>query len=97
MTLDDRAFLQQLGDRVRDRRLGLGLTQADLGAASGLHRTFVGSVERGERNLALLTLRRLAAALRVPPAALLAAPPAGGAHPRARAGKRSGGEPAGPG
>lgn len=89
MTLDDRAFLQQLGDRVRDRRLGLGLTQADLGAASGLHRTFVGSVERGERNLALLTLRRLAAALRVPPAALLAAPPAAGAAPRARAGKRA--------
>jgi len=45
-----------------------------LGAKCGLHRTFVGSVERGERNLALLSLRKIARALRTTPATLLAEP-----------------------
>jgi transcriptional regulator with XRE-family HTH domain len=72
MNRDDRHFLQRVGDRVRERRLAAGLTQAALAARCGLHRTFVGSVERGERNLALLSLRRIARALRVAPAGLLA-------------------------
>lgn len=73
---DDRRFLEQVGFRVRDRRLDLKMTQAALGEAAGLHRTFVGSVERGERNVALLSLRRLARALRVRVADLVADPPA---------------------
>ena len=56
---------------MRERRTAAGLTQAQLGDRCGLHRTFVGSVERGERNVALLSLRRIAAALRTTPAALL--------------------------
>ncbi|WP_238537576.1 helix-turn-helix domain-containing protein [Zavarzinella formosa] len=50
------------------------MTQAGLGEAAELHRTFIGSVERGERNIALLSLRRIARALRVPVAELLADP-----------------------
>jgi transcriptional regulator with XRE-family HTH domain len=72
MNLDDRRFLQRLGDRVRERRLALKLTQAELAEKCGLHRTFVGSVERGERNLAVISLRRIAKALRTDPADLLA-------------------------
>ncbi|HVL12264.1 MAG TPA: helix-turn-helix transcriptional regulator [Gemmata sp.] len=71
MNRDDRQFLQRLGDRVRERRQALNLTQAQLGERCGLHRTFVGSVERGERNVALLSLRRIAKALRVAPVELL--------------------------
>jgi transcriptional regulator with XRE-family HTH domain len=71
MNLDDRRFLRAIGDRVRQRRATRGLTQAQLAERCGLHRTFVGSVERGERNLALLGLRRIAKALRVTPAELL--------------------------
>jgi transcriptional regulator with XRE-family HTH domain len=71
MNRDDRQFLQRLGDRVRERRLALNLTQAALAETCGLHRTFVGSVERGERNLALISLRKIAKALRVTPAELL--------------------------
>ncbi len=74
MNLDDRRFLEGVGSRVRELRHARRLTQAQLGEACGLHRTFVGSVERGERNLALLSLRRIAAALRVPPARLLGDP-----------------------
>ena len=75
MNKDDRRFLEQVGFRVRERRLAAKLTQAQLGEKCGLHRTFVGSVERGERNVALLSLRRIAAALRVTPAELLLDPP----------------------
>lgn len=71
MNLSDKAFLQQMGFRLRERRLERGWTQADLAQKCSLHRTFVGSVERGERNLSLLNLRLLAKALRVRLADLL--------------------------
>jgi len=47
------------------------LTQAQLADTCGLHRTFIGSVERGERNVAILSLRRIARSLRTTPAELL--------------------------
>ena len=72
MDLDSREFLKRVGDRVRERRLASNLTQAALAEMCGLHRTFVGSVERGERNVAVLSLRKIATALRVTPAELLA-------------------------
>jgi transcriptional regulator with XRE-family HTH domain len=65
MNLEERQFLRLLGERVRERRAARGLTQAGLGAACGLHRTFIGSVERGERNISVLNLRLIARALRV--------------------------------
>jgi transcriptional regulator with XRE-family HTH domain len=71
MNADERRFLERVGDRVRERRQAAELTQAELGEKCGLHRTFVGSVERGERNLALLSLKRIAKALRTTPAVLL--------------------------
>jgi transcriptional regulator with XRE-family HTH domain len=72
MNRDDKQFLQRLGDRIRERRTSLNMTQAALGEAAELHRTFIGSVERGERNVALLSLRKIAKALRTTPAELLA-------------------------
>ncbi|MDB5308827.1 MAG: putative transcriptional regulator, xre family [Gemmataceae bacterium] len=74
MDFDRQQFLRRLGDRIRDRRTTLNLTQAEFAERCGLHRTFIGSVERGERNLALLSLRKIAAALRVTPAELLTDP-----------------------
>lgn len=74
MNREDKRFLQQLGFRIRERRIARNLTQATLAERCGLHRTFIGSVERGERNVALLSLRRIARALRVTPAELLADP-----------------------
>jgi transcriptional regulator with XRE-family HTH domain len=71
--LDDRRYLQQLGFKVREARIARKLTQADLADRCGLHRTFVGSVERGERNLSVLNLRRFARHLRVRAADLLPA------------------------
>lgn len=60
MNLDDRRFLEAIGHRIRERRMAQGLTQAELADRCKLHRTFVGSVERGERNVAVLNLRKIA-------------------------------------
>lgn len=50
----------ELGDRVRARRVALGLSQMGLAERIGLHFTFVSEVERGTRNLSLESLLRLA-------------------------------------
>ena len=71
MNLDDRKFLQGIGARVRECRVARGLTQLELGERCQLHRTFIGSVERGERNIAVLNVRRIAKVLRVSIANLL--------------------------
>lgn len=71
MNLEEKRFLELLGARLRERRIECGWTQEDLAAKTGLHRTFIGSVERGERNVSILNLRTLARALRTPLATLL--------------------------
>ncbi len=65
MNLDDLKFLRQIGAQIRELRQTQGLTQAELGDRCGLHRTFIGSVERGERNVSILNLRLIAKVLRV--------------------------------
>ncbi len=66
----------QLGERVRTRRQELGLNREELAARAKVHWTYVGQVERGERNLSLRNITRLAAALDEDPSALVAGLPA---------------------
>ncbi len=61
-----------LGRAVRDLRADRGISQEDLAHRSGMHRTYVGGIERGERNVSYANLLRLAGALDVPPSQLLA-------------------------
>ncbi|HUQ56567.1 XRE family transcriptional regulator [Lentzea sp.] len=56
----------QVGERVRDARIGAGLSQAELGAALSLDRTMIAKIEAGTRKVDALELTRLAAALDVP-------------------------------
>ncbi len=58
---------------VRRRRLSKGWSQEELAARCGLHRTYVGAIERSERNITLETLERLADALDCRAESLLAA------------------------
>lgn len=62
---------KQFGKNVRFRREALGISQEELGYRAGLHRTYIGSVERGERNVSLVNICKLAAALECEPADLL--------------------------
>lgn len=57
------SFQQAFGLAVRARRTKLGLSQDELANRTGLHRTYVGSVERGQRNVSLVNIVALAAGL----------------------------------
>lgn len=59
--------LKRFGRRVRALRLRTGASQESLAAAAGIHRTYMGGIERGERNLCLKNIVRLAKALGVSP------------------------------
>lgn len=58
------------GQRVRDLRQARGWSQEHLAEMSGLHRTYISSLERGQRNVGLDNILALAAALEVAPAEL---------------------------
>ena len=64
-------LLKRVGARIRKVRLEKGLSQEALALAAGLDRSYVGGVERGERNIAVVNLMRLARALAVPVSTLL--------------------------
>ena len=59
----DDDLLREFGDRLRTARRQAGLSQEALAHETGLHRTYIGSVERGERNIALLNILTLATVL----------------------------------
>lgn len=59
-------YLQQFGLHIRALRQGQNLSQEELAEKANMHRTYIGMIERGERNPALLNLIRLAQALDVP-------------------------------
>jgi transcriptional regulator with XRE-family HTH domain len=63
--------LKQFGERVRSLRIAKGLSQEKLAELSGLHRNYIGGVERGERNIGILNIFKLSQALGVFPSELL--------------------------
>ncbi len=69
------AFMDKLGEqeakmlfgaKVRHLRQGRGMSQKALALACNLDRTYVGGVERGKRNISLITIHKLSRALGVP-------------------------------
>lgn len=70
---------EEFGRRVRERRVELGVSQMALADAAGLHFTYLSSVERGQRNVTLVSVLRVAGALGVDVGELVAGmrPPEG--------------------
>jgi len=53
-------IIERIGERVRDLRKAKGLSQEAFAAECGLDRTYMGGIERGERNVALRNIARIA-------------------------------------
>ena len=77
-TLSRADILKRFGENLREARLRTGVSQEKLAAKAGIDRTYVGGAERGERNVALVNIVRLAEALEIAPADLLRGLGAGG-------------------
>lgn len=61
----DKTLLQEFGLKVQQRRKELGISQEELAYRARFHRTYVGMIERAERNITLSNIKRLADALGV--------------------------------
>jgi transcriptional regulator with XRE-family HTH domain len=60
-----------LGQRIRDLRLAKGLSQEKLAELAKLHRNYIGSIERGQKNIGVISIVKIAHALSERPSALL--------------------------
>lgn len=67
----ERDILQSFGRKVREERLRLELSQEKLAERAGLHRTYIGMIERAEKNITLLNVYRIAEALKIDVSLLL--------------------------
>ncbi|PYE42685.1 helix-turn-helix transcriptional regulator [Paenibacillus barcinonensis] len=62
----DTLYLQKIGTTIKTLREEHGWSQEQFSFKSGLHRTYIGSIERGERNISVLNLKKIANTLEVP-------------------------------
>lgn len=64
-------ILEKFGNRVRKERIKQNLSQEELGLRAGLHRTYIGMIERAEKNITLENIEKIAKSLNLPIANLL--------------------------
>lgn len=57
--------LQKFGDKVRGERHRLGFSQEELASRAGVHRTYIGMIERAEKNITLENIEKIASALKI--------------------------------
>jgi transcriptional regulator with XRE-family HTH domain len=60
-----RELLLKFGKKVREERKKLGLSQEALAEKAGVHRTYIGMIERGEKNITLANIQKVSKALKV--------------------------------
>lgn len=58
-------YLKTIGSRIRIQRKKINLSQEDLAYEAQLDRTYIGSIERGERNISIINLIRIAVVLKI--------------------------------
>ena len=69
--MDPGTYIKALGEVIRNKRSKLGYSQESFAAEVGLHRTYIGQVERGEKNLTIKNLLKIADMLQTKPSKLL--------------------------
>lgn len=57
--------LEKFGEKVREERLKQGLSQEELASRAGVHRTYIGMIERAEKNITLENIEKVAKALKL--------------------------------
>lgn len=60
-----REVLIKFGQKVREERVRLGLSQEELASRAGVHRTYIGMIERAEKNITLENIEKIAKALKI--------------------------------
>jgi len=60
-----RRVLVEFGQKVREERVRQGLSQEELAARAGVHRTYIGMIERAEKNITLESIEKIATALNI--------------------------------
>lgn len=58
-------LLVKFGNKVRKERESLGLSQEELANKAGVHRTYIGMIERAEKNITLTNISKIASALNI--------------------------------
>ncbi|WP_297800005.1 helix-turn-helix transcriptional regulator [Arenimonas sp. GDDSR-1] len=61
--MDEKSTLKRLGDGLRTRRSAMGFSQESFADSIGMHRAYYSSIERGGRNVTLMTLLRISSGL----------------------------------
>ena len=61
----DIQILREFGLRIQQERKKLGMSQEELAFRAGMHRTYIGMIERAERNITLSNIKKLADALQL--------------------------------
>ena len=67
----EKAYLERIGKQIRELRTEADLSQEKLAFECNLDRTYIGSVERGERNISVINLHKIAKALKTKVSVLL--------------------------
>ena len=67
----NKTTLEKFGDKVREERHKQGLSQEELASRAGVHRTYIGMIERAEKNITLSTIEKIAKALGIKPSELI--------------------------
>lgn len=58
-------ILARFGEKVRIERMKLGISQEELGERAGVHRTYIGMIERAEKNITLKNIEKVCKALNI--------------------------------
>lgn len=69
--MDPKKYIRALGEVIRNKRSKLGYSQESFAAEVGLHRTYIGQIERGEKNLTIKNIIKIALTLNLQPSKIL--------------------------